>query len=149
MARIFEWNNIKKPNVIDDLNNNRGLAECLAESIDEYNNDVEYKSWADMPEVYNSNLLLKMIIFDIVKTAELMAYDYSETKGEKTLSYSLTDFVNKYKDRLCVLAGEKEPRILYEELLDNLAYEFRKDGFRVTFDKEDKTYTFGVHWRIG
>ncbi len=83
MARIFEWNNIKKPNVIDDLNNNRGLAECLAESIDEYNNDVKYKSWADMPEVYNSNLLLKMIIFDIVKTAELMRYDTLKQKVRK------------------------------------------------------------------
>lgn len=147
MARIFEWDNIKKPNVIDDLNNNRGLAECLAESIDEYNNDVEYKSWADMPEVYNSNLLLKMIVFDIVKTAELMAYDYSETKGEKTLNCSLSDFVNKYKNRLCVLASEKEPRILNGDLLDSIAYEFRKYGFRVTFNKEDNT--FGVHWRIG
>ena len=146
MARIFEWDNIKKPNVINDLNNSRGLAECLVESIDEYNNDVEYKQWADMPEVYNYNLLLKMIIFDIVKTAELMAYDYSETKGEKTLSYSLADFVDKYKDRLCVLAGEKEPRILYGDLLDSIAYEFRKYGFRVTLDKEDNT--FGVHWRF-
>lgn len=147
MTRLFEWDNIKKPNVVDDLNNNRELTECLAESVDEYNNDVKYKSWADMPETYNSYLLSKMIVFDIVKTAELMSFDYSEPKGEKTLSYSLPDFVNKYKDKLCVVHGEKEPRILNGDLIDSIAYEFRKQGFRVTLDKEDNT--FGVHWRIG
>ena len=151
MGNLFEWDNSFDGNVIDDLDMNRLLTLGLSDYIKGDNELPDY-----MPAGYNTNKLSKLIVIDIVRAAELMSFDLNElaegetlpkrVKSEKTLNYSLTDFVEKYKNVLYTADNEKDPCVMTEELFKTIGEELRGDGFKFTLN--DKNNTFCVKWRV-
>lgn len=151
MGNLFEWDNLFDGNVINDLDMNRLLTLGLSDYI-KGNNELP----DDILAAYNTNKLSKLIVIDIVKAAELISFDLSElaegetlpkrVKSEKSLNYSLVDFVDKYNNVLYTIDNEKEPRIMTEELFKTIGGELRGDGFKFTLN--DKNNTFSVKWRV-
>ncbi|OQR18780.1 hypothetical protein [Ligilactobacillus salivarius] len=151
MGNLFEWDNSFDGNVIDDLDMNRLLTLGLSDYIKGDNELPDY-----MPAGYNTNKLSKLIVIDIVRAAELMSFDLNElaegetlpkrVKSEKSLNYSLTDFVDKYKNVLYTADNEKDPCVMTKELFKTIGEELRGDGFKFTLN--DKNNTFCVKWRV-
>lgn len=140
MFNLFEWDNIYDGTVVDDLNKNIESVETLRDYINGNNIDTR------VPDAYNTLKLSKLIVFDIVKDAELISYDLAETtKDEKSLHYSLDTFIDKYESRLYTVDGEKKPRIFITDLLNIISEELRGEGFKFVSYKDN---TFSVKWRV-
>lgn len=140
MGNLFEWDNIYDGTVVDDLNKNIESVETLRDYINGNNIDTR------VPDAYNTLKLSKLIVFDIVKDAELISYDLAETtKGEKSLHYSLDTFIDKYESELYTVDGEKKPRIFITDLLNIISEELRGEGFKFVSYKDN---TFSVKWRV-
>lgn len=140
MGNLFEWDNIYDGTVVDDLNANIESFKTLRDYINGNRTDTR------IPGAYNTLKLSKLIVFDIVKDAELISFDLAETtKGEKSLHYSLDTFINKYESRLYTVDGEKKPRIFILDLLNIISEELRGEGFKFISYKDN---TFSVKWRV-
>lgn len=140
MGNLFEWDNILDGTLLDDLNKNIESVETLRDYINGNNIDTR------VPDAYNTLKLSKLIVFDIVKDAELISYDLAETtKDEKSLHYSLDTFIDKYESRLYTVDGEKKPRIFITDLLNIISEELRGEGFKFVSYKDN---TFSVKWRV-
>ena len=108
MGNLFEWDNIYDGTVVDDLNKNIESFKALRDYIN--GNRIDTR----IPGAYNTLKLSKLIVFDIVKDAELISFDLAETtKDEKSLHYSLDTFINKYESRLYTVDGEKKATYLH------------------------------------
>ena len=106
MGNLFEWDNIYDGTVVDDLNKNIESFKALRDYIN--GNRIDTR----IPGSYNTLKLSKLIVFDIVKDAELISFDLAETtKDEKSLHYSLDTFINKYESRLYTVDGEKKKAV--------------------------------------
>src|SRR5699024_7376428 len=79
MFNLFEWDNIYDGTVVDDLNKNIESVKVLRDYIN--GNSIDTR----IPDAYNTLKLSKLIVFDIVKDAELISFDLETTKGEKSL----------------------------------------------------------------
>lgn len=140
MFNLFEWDNIYDGTVIDDLNKNIENVKALRDYIN--GNSIDTR----VPGAYNTLKLSKLIVFDIVKDAELISFDLAETtKDEKSLHYSLDTFIDKYESRLYTVDGEKKPRIFISDLLNIISEELRGEGFKFISYKDN---TFSVKWRV-
>lgn len=140
MGNLFEWDNIYDGTVVDDLNKNIESFKALRDYIN--GNRIDTR----IPGSYNTLKLSKLIVFDIVKDAELISFDLAETtKDEKSLHYSLDTFINKYESRLYTVDGEKKPRIFILDLLNIISEELRGEGFKFISYKDN---TFSVKWRV-
>ena len=146
MFNLFEWDNIYDGTVVDDLNKNIESVKVLRDYIN--GNSIDTR----IPDAYNTLKLSKLIVFDIIKDAELISFDLETTKGEKSLHYSLDTFIDKYESilytyesRLYKVYGEKKPRIFISDLLDNISEELRGEGFKFISYKDN---TFSVKWRV-
>ena len=140
MGNLFEWDNIYDGTVVDDLNKNIESFKALRDYIN--GNRIDTR----IPGAYNTLKLSKLIVFDIVKDAELISFDLAETtKDEKSLHYSLDTFINKYESRLYAVDGEKKPRIFILDLLNIISEELRGEGFKFISYKDN---TFSVKWRV-
>ena len=140
MFNLFEWHNIYDGTVIDDLNKNIENVKALCDYIN--GNSIDTR----VPGAYNTLKLSKLIVFDIVKDAELISFDLAETtKDEKSLHYSLDTFIDKYESRLYTVDGEKKPRIFISYLLNIISEELRGEGFKFISYKDN---TFSVKWRF-
>ena len=140
MFNLFEWDNIYDGTVIDDLNKNIESFKALRDYIN--GNRIDTR----IPGSYNTLKLSKLIVFDIVKDAELISFDLAETtKDEKSLHYSLDTFIDKYESRLYTVDGEKKPRIFISYLLNIISEELRGEGFKFISYKDN---TFSVKWRF-
>lgn len=140
MGNLFEWDNIYDGTVVDDLNKNIESFKALRDYIN--GNRIDTR----IPDSYNTLKLSKLIVFDIVKDAELISFDLAETtKDEKSLHYSLDTFINKYESRLYTVDGEKKPRIFILDLLNIISEELRGEGFKFISYKDN---TFSVKWRV-
>lgn len=140
MGNLFEWDNIYDGTVVDDLNKNIESFKALRDYIN--GNRIDTR----IPGSYNTLKLSKLIVFDIVKDAELISFDLAETtKDEKSLHYSLDTFINKYESRLYAVDGEKKPRIFILDLLNIISEELRGEGFKFISYKDN---TFSVKWRV-
>ena len=140
MGTLFEWDNIYDGTVVDDLNKNIESFKALRDYIN--GNRIDTR----IPGSYNTLKLSKLIVFDIVKDAELISFDLAETtKDEKSLHYSLDTFINKYESRLYTVDGEKKPRIFILDLLNIISEELRGEGFKFISYKDN---TFSVKWRV-
>lgn len=140
MGNLFEWDNIYNGTVVDDLNKNIESFKALRDYIN--GNRIDTR----IPGSYNTLKLSKLIVFDIVKDAELISFDLAETtKDEKSLHYSLDTFINKYESRLYTVDGEKKPRIFILDLLNIISEELRGEGFKFISYKDN---TFSVKWRV-
>lgn len=140
MFNLFEWDNIYDGTVIDDLNKNIENVKALCDYIN--GNSIDTR----VPGAYNTLKLSKLIVFDIVKDAELISFDLAETtKDEKSLHYSLDTFIDKYESRLYTVDGEKKPRIFISDLLNIISEELRGEGFKFISYKDN---TFSVKWRV-
>lgn len=140
MFNLFEWDNIYDGTVIDDLNKNIENVKALCDYIN--GNSIDTR----VPGAYNTLKLSKLIVFDIVKDAELISFDLAETtKDEKSLHYSLDTFIDKYESRLYTVDGEKKPRIFISYLLNIISEELRGEGFKFISYKDN---TFSVKWRF-
>lgn len=140
MGNLFEWDNIYDGTVVDDLNKNIESFKALRDYIN--GNRIDTR----IPGAYNTLKLSKLIVFDIVKDAELISFDLAETtKDEKSLHYSLDTFINKYESRLYTVDGEKKPRIFILDLLNIISEELRGEGFKFISYKDN---TFSVKWRV-
>lgn len=140
MFNLFEWDNIYDGTVVDDLNKNIESVKTLRDYIN--GNSIDTR----IPDAYNTLKLSKLIVFDIVKDAELISFDLTETtKGEKSLHYSLDTFIDKYESELYTVHGEKKPHILISDLLNIISEELRGEGFKFISYKDN---TFSVKWRV-
>ena len=140
MFNLFEWDNIYDGTVVDDLNENIESVKALCDYIN--GNSIDTR----IPDSYNTLKLSKLIVFDIVKDAELISFDLAETtKDEKSLHYSLDTFIDKYESRLYTVDGEKKPRIFISYLLNIISEELRGEGFKFISYKDN---TFSVKWRV-
>ena len=106
MCNIFEWDNVLDGTLLDDLNANHNVVKVIKDYIQGKTDDEL------LPVAYNTYKLAKLIVFDIVKEAELASLDLAKTAENKgSLHYSLDDFVNKYKNQLYLTKKENKPSI--------------------------------------
>lgn len=106
MGNIFEWDNVLDGTLLDDLNANHNVVKVIKDYIQGKTDDEL------LPVAYNTYKLAKLIVFDIVKEAELASLDLAKTAENKgSLRYSLDDFVNKYKNQLYLTRKENKPSI--------------------------------------
>ena len=106
MCNIFEWDNVLDGTLLDDLNANHNVVKVIKDYIQGKTDDER------LPVAYNTYKLAKLIVFDIVKEAELASLDLAKTAENKgSLHYSLDDFVNKYKNQLYLTKKENKPSI--------------------------------------
>lgn len=106
MCNIFEWDNVLDGTLLDDLNANHNVVEVIKDYIQGKTDDEL------LPVAYNTYKLAKLIVFDIVKEAELASLDLAKTAENKgLLRYSLDNFVNKYKNQLYLTRKENKPSI--------------------------------------
>lgn len=106
MGNLFEWDNVLDGTLLDDLNANRDVVKAIKDYIQGKTDDEL------LPVAYNTYLLAKMIVFDIVKAAELASFDLAKTAENKgSLRYSLDDFINKYKNQLYLAEKEDKPSV--------------------------------------
>ena len=106
MGNLFEWDNVLDGTLLDDLNANHDVVKAIKDYIQGKTDDKL------LPVAYNTYLLAKMIVFDIVKEAELASFDLAKTAENKgSLRYSLDDFINKYKNQLYLAEKEDKPSV--------------------------------------
>ena len=106
MGNLFEWDNVLDGTLLDDLNANHDVVKAIKDYIQGKTDDEL------IPVAYNTYKLAKLIVFDIVKEAELASLDLAKTAENKgSLRYSLDDFVNKYKNQLYLTRKENKPSI--------------------------------------
>lgn len=106
MGNLFEWDNVLDGTLLDDLNANHDVVKAIKDYIQGKTDDEL------LPVAYNTYLLEKMIVFDIVKEAELASFDLAKTAENKgLLRYSLDDFINKYKNQLYLAEKEDKPSV--------------------------------------
>lgn len=106
MGNLFEWDNVLDGTLLDDLNANHDVVKAIKDYIQGKTDDEL------LPVAYNTYKLAKLIVFDIVKEAELASLDLAKTAENKgSLRYSLDDFVNKYKNQLYLTRKENKPSI--------------------------------------
>lgn len=95
MGNLFEWDNVLDGTLLDDLNANHDVVKAIKDYIQDKTDDEL------LPVAYNTYKLAKLIVFDIVKEAELASLDVAKSAENKgSIRYSLDDFVNKYKNQL-------------------------------------------------
>lgn len=106
MGNLFEWDNVLDGTLLDDLNANHDVVKVIKDYIQGKTDDEL------LPVAYNTYLLAKMIVFDIVKAAELASFDLTKAAENKgSLRYSLDYFINKYKNQLYVTKKEDKPSV--------------------------------------
>ena len=106
MGNLFEWDNVLDGTLLDDLNANHDVVKAIKDYIQGKTDDEL------IPVAYNTYKLAKLIVFDIVKAAELASLDLAKSAENKgSLGYSLDDFVNKYKNQLYLSEKEDKPSI--------------------------------------
>lgn len=106
MGNLFEWDNVLDGTLLNDLNANHDVVKAIKDYIQGKTDDEL------LPVAYNTYLLAKMIVFDIVKEAELASFDLAKTAENKgLLRYSLDDFINKYKNQLYLAEKEDKPSV--------------------------------------
>lgn len=106
MDNLFEWDNVLDGTLFDDLDSNHDVVKAVNDYIEGKTNDEL------IPVAYNTYKLAKLIVFDIVKEAELASLDLAKSAENKgSLRYSLDDFVNKYKNQLYLTEKENKPSI--------------------------------------
>lgn len=106
MGNLFEWDNVLDGTLRDDLNANHDVVKVIKDYIQGKTDDEL------LPVAYNTYLLEKMIVFDIVKAAELASFDLTKAAENKgSLRYSLDYFINKYKNQLYLTKKENKPSI--------------------------------------
>lgn len=106
MGNLFEWDNVLDGTLFDDLDGNHDVVKAVNDYIEGKTNDEL------IPVAYNTYKLAKLIVFDIVKEAELASLDLAKAAENKgSLRYSLDDFVNKYKNQLYLTKKENKPSI--------------------------------------
>lgn len=106
MGNLFEWDNVLDGTLLDDLNANHDVVKAVNDYIEGKTNDEL------IPVAYNTYKLAKLIVFDIVKEAELASLDLAKAAENKgSLRYSLDDFVNKYKNQLYITEKGNKPSI--------------------------------------
>jgi|SRR5699024_1673036 len=106
MGNLFEWDNVLDGTLFDDLDGNHDVVKAVNDYIEGKTNDEL------IPVAYNTYKLAKLIVFDIVKEAELASLDLAKAAENKgSLRYSLDDFVNKYKNQLYITEKENKPSI--------------------------------------
>lgn len=95
MGNLFEWDNVLDGTLLDDLNANHDVVKAIKDYIQGKTDDEL------LPVAYNTYKLAKLIVFDIVKEAELASLDVAKSAENKgSIRYFLDDFVNKYKNQL-------------------------------------------------
>lgn len=106
MGNLFEWDNVLDGTLFDDLDGNHDVVKAVNDYIEGKTNDEL------IPVAYNTYKLAKLIVFDIVKEAELASLDLAKAAENKgSLRYSLDDFVNKYKNQLYITEKGNKPSI--------------------------------------
>ena len=106
MGNLFEWDNVLDGTLRDDLNANHDVVKVIKDYIQGKTDDEL------LPVAYTTYLLAKMIVFDIVKAAELASFDLTKAAENKgSLRYSLDYFINKYKNQLYVTKKEDKPSV--------------------------------------
>lgn len=106
MDNLFEWDNVLDGTLLDDLYGNHDVVKAVNDYIEGKTDDEL------IPVAYNTYKLAKLIVFDIVKAAELASLDLAKSAENKgSLGYSLDDFVNKYKNQLYLSEKEDKPSI--------------------------------------
>ena len=106
MDNLFEWDNALDGTLLDDLYGNHDVVKAVNDYIEGKTDDEL------IPVAYNTYKLAKLIVFDIVKAAELASLDLAKSAENKgSLGYSLDDFVNKYKNQLYLSEKEDKPSI--------------------------------------
>ena len=106
MGNLFEWDNVLDGTLFDDLNANHDVAKAVNDYIEAKTDDEL------IPVAYNTYKLAKLIVFDIVKEAELASLDVAKSAENKgSIRYSLDDFVNKYKNQLYLTKKDNKPSI--------------------------------------
>lgn len=106
MGNLFEWDNVLDGTLLDDLNANHDVVKAIKDYTQGKTDDEL------IPVAYNTYKLAKLIVFDIVKEAELASLDVAKSAENKgSIRYSLDDFVNKYKNQLYLTKKENKPSI--------------------------------------
>lgn len=106
MGNLFEWDNVLDGTLLDDLNANRNVVKAIKDYIQGKTDDEL------IPTAYNTYKLAKLIVFDIVKEAELASLDLAKAAENKgSFRYSLDDFINKYKNQLYLSEKEDKPSV--------------------------------------
>ena len=106
MDNLFDWDNVLDGTLLDDLYGNHDVVKAV-------NDYIEGKTVDELiPVAYNTYKLAKLIVFDIVKEAELASLDVAKSAENKgSIRYSLDDFVNKYKNQLYLTKKDNKPSI--------------------------------------
>lgn len=106
MGNLFEWDNVLDGTLLDDLDGNHDVVKAVNDYIEGKTNDKL------IPVAYNTYKLAKLIVFDIVKEAELASLDIAKSAENKgSIRYSLDDFINKYKNQLYLSEKEDKPSV--------------------------------------
>ena len=106
MGNLFEWDNVLDGTLFDDLNANHDVAKAVNDYIEGKTDDEL------IPVAYNTYKLAKLMVFDIVKEAELASLDVAKSAENKgSIRCSLDDFVNKYKNQLYLTKKDNKPSI--------------------------------------
>ena len=106
MGNLFEWDNVLDGTLFDDLDGNHDVVKAVNDYIEGKTNDEL------IPVAYNTYKLAKLIVFDIVKEAELASLDIAKSAENKgSIRYSLDDFINKYKNQLYLSEKEDKPSV--------------------------------------
>lgn len=106
MGNLFEWDNVLDGTLLDDLDGNHDVVKAVNDYIEGKTDDEL------IPVAYNTYKLAKLIVFDIVKEAELASLDLAKAAENKgSLRYSLDDFINKYKNQLYLAEKEDKPSV--------------------------------------
>lgn len=137
MGNLFEWDNVLDGTLLDDLNANRDVVKVIKD-YKQGKTDDEL-----LPVAYNTYMLAKMMVFDIVKEAELASLDLAKAAENKgSLRYSLDDFVNKYKNQLYLSEKEDKPSVDVPTLREWLMV-LNDQGLNLEISSEDLT----VSWK--
>ena len=106
MDNLFDWDNVLDGTLLDDLYGNHDVVKAVNDYIEGKTDDEL------IPVAYNTYKLAKLIVFDIVKEAELASLDVAKSAENKgSIRYSLDDFVNKYKNQLYLTKKDNKPSI--------------------------------------
>ena len=115
MGNLFEWDNVLDGTLLDDLNANHDVVKVIKDYIQGKTDDEL------LPVAYNTYKLAKLIVFDIVKEAELASLDLAKTAENKgSLRYSLDDFVNKSKTSSIKKEKKKNQVLIFQLCVNGL-----------------------------
>lgn len=116
MDNLFDWDNVLDGTLLDDLYGNHDVVKAVNDYIEGKTDDEL------IPVAYNTYKLAKLIVFDIVKEAELASLDVAKSAENKgSIRYSLDDFVNKYKNQLYLTKKDNKPSIDFPTLREWLS----------------------------